>query len=198
MASRLFHLRGEPFWLSLFFSKRQLKTAKNSGRPCCFCISEASRAQDFHGEQYTLADNFRPKTARSSRLCLSPSGLGPGGPHWRVVSERDRGAGPAWRGLRQAHSGAEMAQTTDRSITLDRPAVDVCLRQLLRYIPEGGLGHLTPGHQPASHLRQRDAYEPAAAFAGATRQCHHRAECHQIAGQVVDRRHRVELRARLS
>src|SRR5262249_26773855 len=51
--------------------------------------------------------------------------------------------------------------------------------------------------EPAPGLRERDPHEPAAALARAPGERHHRAERHQIAGQVIDRRHRVELRARL-
>ena len=90
-----------------------------------------------------------------------------------------------------------MAQTTDRRVALDRPTIDVGPRDLFWHILEGGLGHLAETDEPAAGLRQRNAYEPAAAFASAARQCHHGAKRHQIAGQVVDRRDRVELRARL-
>jgi hypothetical protein len=44
-------------------------------------------------------------------------------------------------------------------------------------------------------LRERDAHEPAAAFTCAARERDHGAERHQVAGEVVDRGHRVELRA---
>ena len=60
-----------------------------------------------------------------------------------------------------------------------------------------GLGHLAPVDQPAPGLGQRDPHQPASALAGPAGERDHRAERHQVAGQVVDRRDRVELRARL-
>jgi len=57
-----------------------------------------------------------------------------------------------------------MAQPTDRGVAVDRPAVDLGLRDVLRDILEGGLGHLAAIDQPTPGLRQRDADEPAAAF----------------------------------
>ena len=58
------------------------------------------------------------------------------------------------------------------------------------------LRHLAPPDQPAPGLRQRDPHQPAPAFLRAPGQRHHRAERHQVAGQVVDRRDRIELRTR--
>src|SRR2546426_2148711 len=50
--------------------------------------------------------------------------------------------------------------------------------------------------EPASDLSERNAHEPASALAHAAPERDHRAERHQIAGQVVDRRHGIELRPR--
>jgi hypothetical protein len=55
-----------------------------------------------------------------------------GGPDRLVVAERHRGASPVGRGLGQLHGGAEVTQEPDRRVAVDRPAVDLGLRDLLR------------------------------------------------------------------
>src|SRR5437870_2122170 len=89
-----------------------------------------------------------------------------------------------------------MAQPTDWRVARDRPALQLFGDEFLRHVLELGLRYLAASDQPAPGLRQRDPHEPAAALTRAAGESHERAEGHQIAGQVVDRRHRIELRAR--
>src|SRR6266436_7015925 len=89
-----------------------------------------------------------------------------------------------------------MTQAADRRVARDRPALELRRSELLLHVLELGLGHLTAPDEPAPGLRERDPHEPAAAFAGTAGERDHRAEGHEIAGQVVDRRHRIELRTR--
>src|SRR5262245_61019992 len=89
-----------------------------------------------------------------------------------------------------------MVQPTDRRIARHRPAVQLRWREFLRHVPEIGLWHLAASDEPAPGLSERDPHKPASARAHAARERHHRAERHQIPGEVVDRRYRIELRAR--
>jgi hypothetical protein len=98
-----------------------------------------------------------------------------GGPDRLVVAERHRGAGPIGRGFGEPHGRPQMAQAADGRIAVDRPAVDVGLRDFVRHVLERRFGHFAAVDQPAAGLRQRDAHEPAAAFAGAACQRDHRA-----------------------
>src|SRR5262245_29354013 len=88
-----------------------------------------------------------------------------------------------------------MVQPTDRRIARHRPAVQLRWRKFLRHVLQLGLRHLAASDEPAPGLSERDPHEPAAALARAACERHHRAERHQIPGQVVDRRYRIELRA---
>jgi hypothetical protein len=47
-----------------------------------------------------------------------------------------------------------MAQPADRSVAVDRPAVDVGLRQLFRHILERRAGDLAETDKPGAGLRQ--------------------------------------------
>src|SRR5262245_4506717 len=89
-----------------------------------------------------------------------------------------------------------MMQPTDRGIALHRPAVQLRGREFLWYVLQLGLRHLAASDEPAPGLSKRDPHKPAAALARAPRERHHRAERHQIAREIVDRRYRIELRAR--
>src|SRR5262245_65463390 len=90
-----------------------------------------------------------------------------------------------------------MAQSSGGRVARRGPARDLLGRELLGYIREPAVRHLAAAGDPAAGLRQRDAHEPAAALARPARQRHHRAEGHQIAGDVVDGGDRIELWARL-
>jgi hypothetical protein len=57
-----------------------------------------------------------------------------GGPGGLVVAERHRGPGPIRWSLGEAHGWPEMAKTADRRVAVDRPAVDVGLRDLFRHV----------------------------------------------------------------
>src|SRR5262245_16758720 len=89
-----------------------------------------------------------------------------------------------------------MVQPTDRGIARHQPAVQLRWREFLRHVLQLGLRHLAASDEPAPGLSKRDPRKPAAALAHAPRERHHRAERHQITGEVVDRRYRIELRAR--
>src|SRR5262249_18180259 len=84
-----------------------------------------------------------------------------------------------------------------RRLAGHRPALELLGLEFLRYVLQLGLRQLAALDEPASHLREGDAHEPAAALARTAGESDHRGERHQIAGEEVDRRHRVELRARL-
>src|SRR5437870_1548190 len=116
---------------------------------------------------------------------------GPCRPYWLVVAKWHRGPGPArWR-LGEAYHWPEMVQPTDRCVARHRPALQFCGGEFLRHVLELSLRHLATSDEPASGLRQRDPHEPAAALAHAAGEGHHGAERHQIASQIVDRRHRI-------
>src|SRR5919108_5052233 len=89
-----------------------------------------------------------------------------------------------------------MVQPTDRGIARHRPAVQLRWREFLRHVLQLGQWHLAASDEPAPGLSEGDAHKPAAALAHAAREGHHRTERHQIPSEVVDRRYRIELRAR--
>src|SRR5690348_13630024 len=68
----------------------------------------------------------QPRTAQGNELR--------GGPGRLVIAEGDRGAGPAGWGFGQPDGGAEVAEAADRCVALDRPAVDVGLREFVRHV----------------------------------------------------------------
>ena len=90
-----------------------------------------------------------------------------------------------------------MAQLAGRGHAFDRPFRYLGFGELGRDVLELRLGHFAAADQPAPGLCQRDAHQPAAAFGRSALQRYERAERHQIAGQIIDRRHRIELRAGL-
>jgi len=88
-----------------------------------------------------------------------------------------------------------MPQTPRWRVTDHRPARQFVGRKLSRRIARRAFGHLAQIDDPFANLRERDAHQPTAAFAGAPRQRHHGAERHQIAGAIIDGRYGVELRS---
>src|SRR5262245_18677716 len=117
-------------------------------------------------------------------------------PHRRVVPERYGRSRPARRRFGEAQHRREMMQPTDRGIARHRPAVQLRWREFLWHVLQLGLRYLAASDEPAPGLGERHPHKPAAALARAARERHHRAERHQIAGEVVDRRYRIELRPR--
>src|SRR3989454_12740103 len=89
-----------------------------------------------------------------------------------------------------------MMEAANRRVARHRPALELRGGELLRHVLELGLRHLAASDEPAAGLGQRDPHEPAAALARASCESYHGAERHQVTGQIVDRRDRIELRAR--
>ena len=84
----------------------------------------------------------------------------------------------------------------DRSLKVDQLAISPGVKS--SGTPASSTsGTCPPLNQPASRLRERDGHEPAAALSRAARQRNQRTECHQVAGDVVDRGDGIELWTRL-
>ena len=117
-------------------------------------------------------------------------------PHRLMIAERHRRPRPEGRRLRHLHDGLEMAQRPDGVwLTVDQRSSSAASNSAGTSCERSGR-HLAEIGHPLADLGERDAHQPAAALARAARQRHHRAERHQVAGAIVDRRHRIELRAR--
>src|SRR5262249_32661956 len=114
-------------------------------------VASAPGSPRWWGPAPQASSNSRSELFPGAPQCAGSCGLGE--PNGLVMAERDRGARPAGRGLRETHGGAEVAPS-DRRVALDRPAVEVGLREFFRYVPEGTFRHLAEADEPAPGLRQ--------------------------------------------
>jgi hypothetical protein len=101
----------ETIFNMLCFEQKQRETAKEQRAvSLLFRRSSARKSRISEANERSLAVNFLPKQ-RKQREALSEDLIasGAGGPRGLVMAERNRGAGPARRGLGEAHGGPEMA-----------------------------------------------------------------------------------------
>src|SRR5712691_4493985 len=113
-----------------------------------------------------------------------------------MIAKRNRGPRPVRRGLGQLHGWLEMAEPAGWRLTDRRPAFQLAGGELGGYTLERRSRHFAEIDDPLADLGEGDPDQPAAAFPRPTRQRRHRAERHQVAGAIIDRRDRVELRRR--
>src|SRR5207247_265333 len=83
-----------------------------------------------------------------------------------------------------------------RRLACRRPTRQFVGGELGRYALERPSRHLAEIDDPLADLSERNAYQPATAFARAPRQGHHGAKGHQVARAIVDRRDWVKLWSR--
>ena len=118
-------------------------------------------------------------------------------PHWLVVAQGHRWPGPMRRSFRKLERGRQMRQPSGRHVGLDAPIIDFLGGEFPGDIAKLRFRHLAAVNQPATGLREGCPNQPTAALSSPPRQRDHRAEGHEVASQVVDGGHRVELRPRL-
>ena len=121
----------------------------------------------------------------------------PSRPFRFVVPQGDGGPFPVGLRFRKLQGRCQMSQLTYRSFASRRPA-----RYLFRAELDCGrfrvrFENLAPVHQPLAGLCQRDTHQPAAPLPNPPSQSSQRSVGHQKAGQIVNRRNRIELRTRL-
>src|SRR6185437_1965390 len=113
-------------------------------------------------------------------------------PFGRVRAERHRGPRPECGRLRQDRG---MADGAERAEAGGHVFHERAYRLLVEVRLRKAIGNAAEIPEPAAGLRQRDADMPASPLALLSRQSHHGAERHQIAGGMVEHLRRQFLRA---
>src|SRR5450755_916175 len=85
-------------------------------------------------------------------------------PHGAVITKRNRGPRPVWRGFGQLHGWLEVSEPARRRLTDRRPTFQLAGGELGRYTLERGSRHFAEIDDPLADLSKRDPHQPAAAF----------------------------------